>query len=73
MTEILTRFGFLRLRSLKQVSYHERKVQIFGAVTYVDVSVLRCHWHVVEGQAEPQQAAEHAHFARYLKLKAPGS
>ncbi len=31
------------------------------------------HWHMVGGQAEPQQAAKHAHFAGQFKLKTPWS
>lgn len=37
----------------------------------VDVAVLRRHGRVVERQARPQQAADHAHFAGALELEAP--
>lgn len=37
----------------------------------VDVAVLRRHGRVVERQAGPQQAADHAHFAGALELEAP--
>lgn len=55
------------------VSEHEGKVQILSPITDVDVSVLWRHWHMVEGQAKPQQAAEHTHFAGTFKLKTPQS
>lgn len=54
-----------------EFSKHERKVQVLGAVSDVDVAVLRRHGRVVERQAGPQQAADHAHFAGALELEAP--
>lgn len=52
---------------------HEGQVQVLGPVANVDESVQRRHGHVVEGQAQPQQAADHAHFVGTLKLKTPRS
>lgn len=50
---------------------HEGKVQVLGAVAHVVVSVLRRQWHVVEGEAAPQQAAQHTHSAGTLQLQTP--
>ena len=50
---------------------HEGKVQVLAAVPHVDVAVLWRHGHVVERQAQPQQAAEHTHAAGVLQLQAP--
>lgn len=58
-------------RVFNEFSEHKRKVQVLGAVSYVDVAVLRRHGRVVERQAGPQQAADHAHFAGALELEAP--
>lgn len=54
-----------------ELSKHKRKVQVLGAVSDVDAAVLRRHGRVVERQAGPQQAADHAHFAGALELEAP--
>lgn len=50
---------------------HEGKVDVLGSGAHVDVAVLRRHGQVVEGQAEPQQAAQHTHLTSTLELKAP--
>lgn len=56
---------------LKYLSEHKGKVQVLGAVTDVDVGLLRRHGRVVERQAGPQQAADHANLAGTLELEAP--
>lgn len=56
---------------LNAFSKHKGEVQVLGAVSDVDVAVLRRHGRVVERQAGPQQAADHAHFAGALELEAP--
>lgn len=51
--------------------YHEGKVQILPAITNIDVSVLRGRWQMEEGQAGPQQAAQHQHSAGTFQLETP--
>lgn len=64
-----------RRRSALNVRYlqHEGKVQILGPIPDVDVSMVRCQWHVKGGHAEPQQATNDTDTTSALKLKAPTS
>lgn len=55
------------------VSQHEWKIEIFHSKAHINVSVLWCHWHMVECQTEPQEAAQHTHTPGTLKLETPWS
>ena len=52
---------------------HERQVHVLLAGANVDRSEVARAGHVVEGVAEPQQAAENDQTAATLKLQAPRS
>lgn len=54
------------------ISQHEGQVHVLETITHVDVSVLWSRGHVEEGQAQPEQTAQHHNAAAFLKLQAPG-
>lgn len=50
---------------------HEREVNIPGPIADVDVSMLRCHRDMVEGQTKPQMTADHTHLVGTFKTQVP--